>query len=103
VSIFDNMKIVVTNHAVYQFALRFHSDAPTNTKDLHTLKRQIKFEVREALRRRRMSAAKPDCLFPPDDPSCLYAWTEAQLRIYALRHDEDPPQFVVTTVMKPDR
>jgi hypothetical protein len=102
-SIFDRMKILVTDHAVYQFALRFHADSPTSRAHLFELRGIIDHEVREALSARRISPRKPSSLYPPDDPSSLYVWTEDEQRVYAIRHDEHPPQFVVTTTMRAER
>ena len=55
-------------------------------------------EVRDALRSGRISASKPPGIAPPDDPTCIYGWTEDGTRVYAIRHD--PEQFVVTTTMR---
>ena len=101
--IIDEMNILVTNHAIYQFSLRFGSEAPTSREELKKFHKVIEQEVREALTAHRVSTIKPPTLFPPNDPTCLYVWTENEQRIYSLRHDETPPRFVVTTAMKPER
>ena len=100
-SIFDKMQILVTDHAVYQFALRFQAEAPTTQHELPHLRRTIEAEVREAFIERRFSKSKPEGLHPPDDPLSLYAWDPSGRRVYAVRHDEEPPRFVVTTTMRP--
>lgn len=109
-SIFAGMRIVVMNHAVYQFALRFPEDSPTQTEegnlgtgDLLTIRRLIEQDVREALDNLRISPHKPSSLFPPDDPGCTYAWTPAELRIYALKPNQDWTTYYVHTVMRAER
>ncbi len=102
-SIFDGMDILVTDHAVYQFALRFHSEAPTSQRDLFHLREVIEHEVRDGLGSGRFSSEKPATLFPPSDPRALYVWTAGGQRIFAVRHDESPPRFVVTTTMRAER
>lgn len=101
-SIFDQMEVLVTDHAVYQFALRFHAEAPTTQHELPRLRWTIEAEVREAFIERRFSKNKPKGLHPPNDPRSLYAWSPGGYRVYAVRHDESPPRFVVTTTMRPE-
>lgn len=107
-SIFADMNVVVMNHAVYQFALRFPEDSPTTKedltdRDLRSIKTLIESEVREALDHLRISPHKPSSLFPPDDPACTYAWTPAELRIYALKPNLDWTTYYVHTVMRAER
>lgn len=84
--------VIVTDHAMWQAALRFPW--------FDTLR--IEAEVCDALREGRVSTERAHLgLHRKADPTCLYAWTPDGARVYALRHDERPPQWVVTTVMRP--
>jgi hypothetical protein len=85
--------VIVTDHAYWRAAERFpHFDTVT-----------IDHEVREAIDAGRLSAEREHLgLHHRADPTCLYAWTLDGARIYALRHDERPPQWVVTTTMRPE-
>ncbi len=95
-SIFDSMKIIVTAHAVNRFRERFPDLNPGRP-----IPYEIEREVRVALNNGRISPRQPHKTLDSGDPTSLYAWTEEYDRVYALRHDEEPPQFVVTTIMAP--
>ena len=109
-SIFGDMGVVVMNHAVYQFALRFPDETPTGRgreeltdRDLASIRTLIEIEVRDALNNLRISPHKPSSLYPPDDPACTYAWTPAELRIYALKPNAKWDTYYVHTVMRAER
>lgn len=82
--------LYVTDHARWRAAERFPwFDTVT-----------IEEEVRSALRAGRISSQRRHLgLSPTADPRSLYVWTPDGERVYALRHDENPPCFVVTTTM----
>lgn len=83
--------IIITDHATWRAAERFPSFDTVH----------IEAEVRDALTSGRVSADRAHLgLGPRPDPTCLYVWTPDARRVYALRHDEVPPQWVVTTVMR---
>jgi hypothetical protein len=85
-----DIPVLVTDHARRRARDRFDGFKGARIVD----------EVRDALVAGRLSSEKPVGLAPPDDPSCLYVWTADGARVYALRHDVDPPRFVVTTTMR---
>lgn len=83
--------LAVTEHARWRAAERFAWFDTTT----------IEAEVRAALRAGRVNRERAHLgLSPRADPTSLYVWTEDGERIYALRHDENPPRFVVTTTLR---
>lgn len=102
-SLFHQTKVVVTDHAVYQFVLRFPEIAPTNEEDLKQLQTVIRREVKEAIEAHRVSSKREKAYIAGEDPTSLYAWTPGRRRVYSLRIDENPSAIVVTTVMRPEK
>lgn len=85
--------LVASRHALDQAWSRF----PEETVDVDV----VRAEVDAALKAGRRSVSRPVSLDPPDDPTCIYVWTEDEERVYALRVDEDDPsRWVVTTCMR---
>lgn len=83
--------VLVTDHAYWRAAERFPGFDTVTIED----------EVRAALAAGRVQASRAGLgLHHKTDPTCLYAWVPRGYRIYALRHDENPPRFVVTTVLR---
>jgi hypothetical protein len=86
-----DLPLVVTDHAMWRAAERFPR--------FDTV--AIEEEVRSALRAGRISTDRQLLgLARRSDPRSLYVWTEDGERIYSLRHDDQPPCFVVTTTMR---
>lgn len=86
-----DLAILVTDHAMWRAAERFPR--------FDTVR--IEGEVRAALAAQRITTDRMLLgLARRSDPTSLYVWTEDGRRIYALRHDEVPPRFVVTTTMR---
>ena len=100
--LFDDHEIIVQQHAIYQFALRFHAESPTSVQGLVLLGEVIKEEVASGIKEQRFSPHKPVTLMPPDDPDCIYVWTPDEERIYAVKHGVQFGQMVfsVITTMK---
>lgn len=87
----NGVPILVTDHAMWKAAERFPR--------FDTLR--IEGEVREALRSGRVSTSREGLgLYGKSYDHNLYVWTLDGRRVYALTHDEDPPQFVVLTTMR---
>ena len=87
-----DIRIDVTDHALWRAVERFRESWAADW---------IEDEVRAALIAGRISTDRHALgLARHSDPTSLYVWTPDGERIYALRHDEVPPRFVVTTTMR---
>lgn len=90
----EGFEVVITDHAMWRAAERF--------RGFDTV--AIEEEVRSAFDAGRASSERAHLgLAPMADPESLYVWTEDGERIYAVRHDDEPPRFVVTTTMRRQR
>ena len=91
----DSMEILVTDHAMWQAAIRF--------RGFDTV--QIEKEIRDAARAGRLSPERPACLHPKQHHDNLYAITPCGQRVYAIAVDREQARdrFVVRTTMRAAR
>lgn len=101
--ILGGITVKVHDHAVYQFSLRFASEAPTDQQALRRFKETIIGEVRDGFRARRFSPHRPGGFSlgvkSETAKDTLFVWTANQLRCYGLRYTEEPPSFMVITTL----
>lgn len=98
--LFDGFDFLITTHAIFQRAARFEKKDALTEGEYNDLNFRIAREVRAAFEARRFDPEKPEGIINDPDTRSLYAWTHDGERVYAVRHDEDPPRFVVTTTFR---
>lgn len=98
--LFDGFDFLITTHAIFQRAARFEGKDVLTEDEYNDLNWRIAREVRSSFEARRFDDEKPEGIVNAPDHRSLYAWTKDGERVYAVRHDEDPPRFVVTTTFR---